>query len=196
MLDNAHFNRLALVIAHFDFKRFVEPSRIEICAVIRAATLPGHVEGVAGIEADGLVLWGVVDVILTGELELTIIVAPIETHASFWKGHAEMILGAVFELLHDPNFGIGENAIAILLANALHRPTLIILIDSESIVDIDGLGLDSGGANHFYLLGFVIVESGGVLEGVEMIFVEGFFCDWWNKLSTRKRYGSRASHYD
>src|SRR5439155_13582680 len=56
MLDDAQFNRLALVIAHFDFKRFVEPSRIEICAVIRAAALPGHVEGVAGIEADGFVL--------------------------------------------------------------------------------------------------------------------------------------------
>src|SRR5467141_4990869 len=96
MLDDAHFNRLALVIAHLDFKRFVEPPRIEICSVFRAAALPGHVEGIAGIEADGLVLWGVVDVVLAGELELTIIVTPIETHASFWKGHAEMILGAVF----------------------------------------------------------------------------------------------------
>jgi hypothetical protein len=47
---------------------------------------------------------GVVDVVLAGELELIIIVAPIETRASFWKGHAKMILGAVFELLHDPNF--------------------------------------------------------------------------------------------
>src|SRR5258708_24264164 len=152
MLDDAHFDWLALVIAHFDFKRFVEPSRIKICTVIRAAALAGHVEGVAGIEANGFVLWGVVDVILAGELELTIIVAPIETHPSFWKGHAKMILGAVFKLLHDPNFGIGEDAIAFLLADGLHRPILIILFDFQSIVDIDGLGLDSGGADHFYLL--------------------------------------------
>src|ERR1700675_3967868 len=140
MLNDAHFNRVALVIAHFDFKRFVEPSRIKICTVIRAAALPGHVEGVAGIEADGLVLWGVVDVVLAGELELTVIVAPIETHASFWKRHAKMILGAVFELLHDPNFGVGEDAIAFLLADGLERPILIVLIDSKSVVDVDGLG--------------------------------------------------------
>src|SRR6266850_1192962 len=184
MLDEAYFNRVAFVIAHLDFKRFVKPPRIEVCPVIRADAFPGHVEGVAGIEADGLVFGGVVDVILARELELTIIVAPIETHASFWKGHAEMILGAVFELLHDPNFGIGENAITFLLANALHRPALIILIDSESIVDIDGLGLDSGGPDHFYLLGFAIVESCEVLEGVEMIFIESLFCYRWTKLAS------------
>ncbi len=86
MLDNAHFNRLALVIAHLHFKRFVEPPRIEVCAVIRAAAFPGHVEGIASIEANGLVLGGMVNVVLAGELELTIIVAPIETHASFGRG--------------------------------------------------------------------------------------------------------------
>src|SRR6266852_1884845 len=93
-----------------------------------------------------------------------------------------MSLGAVFLLLHDPNFGIGEDAIAFLLADALHWPTLIILFDFESIVDVDGLGLDPGGAHHFYLLGFAIVESGGMLEGVEMIFVERLFRDRWTKL--------------
>src|SRR5712664_303965 len=197
MLDDAHFNGLVLVIAHFDFKRFVEPSRIEICAVIRAAALPGHVEGVAGIEADGFVLWGVADVVLAGELKLTIIVAPIETHASFWKGHAKMVLGAVFELLHDPNFGVGEDAIAFLLADALHWPILIILFDFKSIVDIDGLGLDPGGADHFYLLGFAIVESGGALEGVEMIFVESLLCHRWTKLASTysKRHGTSPSHH-
>jgi hypothetical protein len=66
---------------------------------------PGNVEGVAGIEADGLVLWGVIDVVLAGEFELTLIVVPIESHASFWKRRDKRIRGAVLELLHDPNFG-------------------------------------------------------------------------------------------
>jgi len=57
-----------------------------------------------------------------------------------------MILGAVFELLHDPNFGVGEDAIAFLLADALHWPTLIVSFDFKSIVDIDSLGPDPGGA--------------------------------------------------
>jgi len=82
-----------------------QPPRIEICAVFRAPPLPGHVEGVAGIEADGLVLWGVIDVVLAGEFELTIVVAPIESHAFFWKRHDKMIRGAVLELLHGTNFG-------------------------------------------------------------------------------------------
>jgi len=37
-----------------------------------------------GIKADGLVLWGVIEVVLAGEFELTIIVVPIKSHASFW----------------------------------------------------------------------------------------------------------------
>jgi len=70
-----------------------KPPRIEICAVFRAASLPDHVEGVAGIEADGLVLSVVINVVLAGEFELTIIVAPIESHAFFWKRHDKMIRG-------------------------------------------------------------------------------------------------------
>src|ERR1700675_2279705 len=175
MLNDAHFNRVALVIAHFDFKRFVEPSRIKICTVIRAAALPGHVEGVAGIEADGLVLWGVVDVVLAGELELTVIVAPIETHASFWKRHAKMILGTVFELLHDPNFGVGEDAIAVLLAKRLERPIVILLVDFDTILNIFGLRLNACSADHFPLLGFTIVKSGRVSEGIKMIFFKSLF---------------------
>jgi hypothetical protein len=37
------------------------------------------------------------------------------------------------------------------------------LFDFKSIVDIDSLGLDPGGADHFHLLGFAVMESGGVL---------------------------------
>ena len=44
-------------------------------------------------EADGFVLWDVIDVVLAGEFELTIIVAPIESHAFFWKRLDKMIRG-------------------------------------------------------------------------------------------------------
>jgi len=75
-----------------------------------------------GIKADGLVLWGVIEVVLAGEFELTIIVVPIKSHASFWKRHDKRIRGAVLELLHDPNFGIGNKWWAWVDLNHQPRP--------------------------------------------------------------------------
>jgi hypothetical protein len=91
-----------------------------------------------------------------------------------------MIIGTVLEFLHDPNFGIGEDAVAFLLADALHWPILIILVYLQSIVDIESLGLNPASADHFHLLGFAIVESCGVLKGVEKasVAIDGTFGKW------------------
>jgi hypothetical protein len=61
MLDDAHFDRVGFVIAHLHFEGFVAPAGTEIAAVFRAIALSGEVEGVAGVEADGFVLRGVVN---------------------------------------------------------------------------------------------------------------------------------------
>src|SRR5258708_35266907 len=137
VLNDTYFDRFALVVAGLDFERFVKPSGIKICAVFVASALTGHVEGIAGIEANSFIFWSVVDVVFAGEFELTIVIAAIETDTALWKRHAEMIVGTGFEFLHDPNFGIGDDAIAFLLADALHRPILVILVELKAIVDID-----------------------------------------------------------
>src|SRR5258708_27847780 len=177
VLNDSYFDRFSLMVADLGFERFVKPSGIEICAVFGASALTGHIEGVAGMEANSFISWSVVDVVFAGEFELAIIVASIKTDASFGKRHSEMILRTVFEFLHDPNFGIGEDAVAFLLADALHRPILVILVELKAIVDINGFGLDAGGADHFHLFGFAVVESRGMFERIKMIFVEGLFGD-------------------
>jgi hypothetical protein len=72
------------------------------------------------------------------------------------------------------------------------------LFDFKSIIDIDSLGLDPGGADHFHLLGFAVMERGGVLKSIEMIFVESLFCHRWTELTSTysKLCPSRAAHHD
>jgi hypothetical protein len=58
----------------------------------------------------------------------------------------------------------------------------------KPIVDIDGLRLNACSADHFYLLGFTIEKSSGVLEGVEVIFVKSLL------LHGRTKLARTASH--
>ncbi len=86
-----------------------------------------------------------------------------------------------------------------MLADALHRPILVILVELKAIVDINGFGLDAGGADHFHLFGFAVVESRGMFERIKMIFVEGLFGDGRTELahasSSLKQYRSaRVRH--
>jgi len=80
MFDDADLSRCGLVIANLYFEGFVDPPRVEISPVLRAGSLAGHVESVAGIQPDGFIFGRVVNVVLPGELELAIVVAPVETH--------------------------------------------------------------------------------------------------------------------
>jgi hypothetical protein len=77
-----------------------------------------------------------------------------------------VVVGAVLELLHEPNFGIGKGAVAFLLANGLQWPILVVRIDFEPVVNVDGLGLDASGSDHLDLFGFTVVQGSGVLECV------------------------------
>src|SRR5260370_1031567 len=129
MLLDAHLDGRGLVIPNFDLKGFVYPARIEISPVFCSAALPGQVKCAAGIQADSLVLGRVVNIVFARELELSIIVPPIETHSPFWKRHTEMIRGAVLQLLHHPYLRIGERAVTLLLADVLERPIPVILVD-------------------------------------------------------------------
>jgi polyisoprenoid-binding protein YceI len=54
------------------------------------------------------------------------------------------------------------------------------LVYLQSIVDIESLGLNPASADHFHLLGFAIVESCGVLKGVEKasVAIDGTFGKW------------------
>src|SRR5712692_2643724 len=98
MFDDADLNRRGLVIANLYFKGFVDPSRVEISSVLRARSLAGHVESVAGIQTDGFLFGSVVNIVLPGKFELAIVVAPVETHSPLRKRHAKMIFNAILEL--------------------------------------------------------------------------------------------------
>src|SRR5712672_2019328 len=104
MLHDSYFDRLGLVIPHFDLKRFIDPPRIVVGPELHPAALPGHVKRAAGIQPESLVLWRVVNIVLAREFQLPIIVAPVEAHSPFWQRHPQMIPRAVFELLHHPYF--------------------------------------------------------------------------------------------
>src|SRR5690242_8351988 len=179
VLDNADFDGRGLVIANFDFKGLVNPPAVEVGTVFGARSLPRHVERVAGIKTNRFVFGRVVNVVLSGEFELAIIVAPVEANPPLRKRHAQMILGAVLELLHNPDFGIGEGSVAFLLADALRGPILIILVELEAVVHINRFRLDARCADHLDLLGFAVMQSRGVLERIQMIFVEGLFRHGW-----------------
>src|SRR3989475_13213147 len=90
MFHHAHIYRLLLVVAHLDFKRFVQIMLVDLQPVIGTAALACHVERVTGIHTDVLIARSVVYHVLTGKLNLPIIVVAVETHAPFWKGHGHV----------------------------------------------------------------------------------------------------------
>src|SRR6267154_817197 len=185
VLHDTHLDRLGLVIPHFDLKRFINPPSVIIGPVFRPAALSGHVECAAGIQPDGLVLRRMVHVVLAGELQLPIVVPPVETHSPFRQRHAQMIRSAVLELLHHPHFWIGERSVTLLLADVLVRPIPVVLVNLESVVDIDRLRLNPCSTNKLYLLGFTVVKSCGMLQCVQVIFIKGLLLDGWTKLPNR-----------
>ena len=111
MFHHAHIYRLLLVVAHLDFKRFVQIMLVDLQPVIGTAALACHVERVTGIHTDVLIARSVVDHVLTGKLNLPIIVVAVETHAPFGKWHAQVIRFRVGELAHHPDFGVGFGAV-------------------------------------------------------------------------------------
>src|SRR2546426_9309248 len=70
MFHHAHIYRLLLVVAHLDFKRFVQIMLVDLQPVIGTAVLACHVERVTGIHTDVLIARSVVDHVLTGKLHL------------------------------------------------------------------------------------------------------------------------------
>src|SRR2546427_13195345 len=104
MFHHAHIYRLLLVVAHLDFKRFVQIMLVDLQPVIGTAALACHVERVTGIHTDVLIARSVVDHVLTGKLNLPIIVVAVETHPPLWEWRAPGICLNVGGLWRSPGF--------------------------------------------------------------------------------------------
>src|SRR5262249_14636847 len=105
-----------LVVAHGDLKRFVDHAAGAVELEVRAMALTGEVEGVSGVEANRFILGRVINVILAGEFQLAVFIAAIKTDAASRQWHADLVVGAILELLHHPNLWIRKNTEALLLA--------------------------------------------------------------------------------
>src|SRR2546425_12931522 len=104
MFHHAHIYRLLLVVAHLDFKRFVQIMLVDLQPVIGTAALACHVERVTGIHTDVLIARSVVDHVLTGKLNLPIIVVAVEKDTPFWEWHCQGICFRGVEIAQNPYF--------------------------------------------------------------------------------------------
>src|ERR1700722_14728089 len=135
-----------------------------------------YVERVAGVDADGFIFRRVIDGILADEFETAVGIAAIETQFAFGQRDAEMVSAGIFEFLHYPDLGIRLRAVVGFVADLLWI-VVGVLIGLGAVVDVDSLAVNAGGADEFDLLGLLVTQGGGALEGVEMEFVERLFAD-------------------
>jgi hypothetical protein len=81
MFDNSDFDGLVfLVIANFYLKSLVQPIIIGIDLIMRSFPFAYDVEGVSRIDPDGFILRSMVDDVLAGEFQLSIIISPIKPY--------------------------------------------------------------------------------------------------------------------
>jgi len=111
MLDDANRHGFFLVVADFYLEGLVQCSFGTVNVVRGSTALAYEVEGISGVDADSLTSWRVIDDVLAGELNLTIIVSPIEAQASLGQRNAELVCLRIQELPHDPDLGVGFGAI-------------------------------------------------------------------------------------
>jgi hypothetical protein len=159
VLDKSNAGGFFLVVADSDFKGLVHPVLTGFDVVVGALALADDVEGVASVEAQGFVLGSVIDRIFADELKVPVGIASVETQAAFGKRDAKMVGLRVLELLHHKNFRIGLRAIGRILAD-LVGIVVPVLGKLRAIVDVEALRTDPVCAYEFYLLGFLIVQSG------------------------------------
>src|SRR5215475_3081456 len=88
MLDNPHLDCLFLVVANPDLECL---SRVRLCVldcVVRAPTLSRNVEGISRVDAHGFIRRSVIDQVLAGELDLAVVVVPVEANPSLRQWHS------------------------------------------------------------------------------------------------------------
>src|SRR6185437_795773 len=96
----------------------------------------------------------------------------IKTYSPFGNRHAEVVTFGVLDFLHHPNFRVHLGTVLAVVANLLVPPVLILLRKLGTVIHINTIRFDVGGANELDLLGFAVVQGDRALESVEMILVE------------------------
>ena len=71
------------MIPNADLERFIHPPLAGVDVVIRALAFADHIEGIAGIHADGLVLGRVVNRVLAYKFKMSVRIAAIEPQLAF-----------------------------------------------------------------------------------------------------------------
>src|SRR5260370_36154305 len=87
-----------------------------------------------------------------------------------------MIGFGVLQLLHHPDLRIRSGAVSRVVADLIGG-IVAVLLDLRAIVNVKALRLYAGGADKLDLLGFIVVQGGRALEGLEVKFVEGLLAD-------------------
>ena len=173
MLDYAHIHWLFLVVAHFDFERFGRAAFSRLHDVVRASAFSGQVEGVASVEADGLVARRVVDDIFAGEFDLAVIVTAVKTDSPLGQRHAEMIGLRVNELAHHPDFRIRFGAVVVIVADVVPAPAVVAVeVDLGAVVNVKLFGGHSGSVDELHLFCLAVAQCSGAFERVEVVFVK------------------------
>ena len=178
VFDNPNVYRFLFVVPQLDLKRFGGRPLVAVDDVVAAAALAGNIEGVAGIDAYGLVVRGVVDGIFAGKFNLPIVVAAIKAYPAFRQRHAQMVRIRIAELAHHPNLRIGFRAVGVIVANVVPVPAVVaVAINLHAVINVDLLGDYARRCNEFHLLGFAVAQRSSAFERVEVVLIEGFFGD-------------------
>ena len=132
------------------------------------------IEDVTEFDADGLILWGMVDLVLSDELLGPRLVGLIDTEDAGREGLSKIVLLRVLEL------DIDADLLLYCLAGTVITLEIVALAIENKLFRYG----EVGGGEEIYLLGLVLFDGRWPLQGVEVVLEESLLIKlwWWSAL--------------
>ena len=111
-----------------------------------------------------------IDLVLSGEFHLAVLIAAIESHAALGQRYAQMVRAAVGELAHHPHVRVGLRPVLLDLPHVLIAAE--IPVEPRAIVNIQPLRLYAGSVQKLHLLGLPVVNRRRLRKRVEVVVFE------------------------
>ena len=166
VFHDAELDGNGLVITNSNLEGLGDHGVIVVAMKVRLPPLADQVEGVASVDAQGLVFRRVINGVLSDELQVPVGVPAVEADAAFGQGNAQPVLGGVDDLPEDGDFGVGLRPISGGAPSLSVAVIVLARVQSSAVIDVEDGGRDALGVDELDLLGLAVAQRRGPLQRV------------------------------